>query len=131
MGYNISMNEYGANLNQLLQTLFTWDNLIQLAVIFLLYFGTDNQLVKTINWLKDKLEWSNKKAELLVIVMAVLVSVATMLVEGVLVPASFTMANFAVLVTAVTYAARSRYRRLKQKEIEAELDALKLDVESG
>lgn len=125
------MEQFSEKFLELISTLGTWDNLLQIATLFLLYFGADNQIVNAVNWLKERLGWDSKKAELLVITMAVLVSIATLLVQGLITPEALTVANFATLIGTVTYTAQKRYQTIKNDKnerkveyVEAKTDAI-------
>lgn len=120
--------EFSTQITDLLNALFTWDNLIQLAFLITTYLGSDIYIVNFVNWLKLRLNVADKWAELLLIGTTTIVSIAVLLVEGVLVPETLTLTNFGFLVGTITYAAHKRYLRLKQKETDQELNVVEAKV---
>lgn len=122
-------SEFVTKLLELLKTVGTWENLVQLFTLLLVYLGTNTQIVNFVNWLKGRLGWDAKKAELLVIGTAVVVSIATLVVQGLIVPEALTIANFGVLVGTVTYAAHKRYLRLQQVDLQVDVAYLERDVQ--
>lgn len=91
-----------------------WQVVFQVAVILLalLAGGASVDLIK---WLKAKLNTNGDWTLVLVAIVAILITVATMIVEAVIVPGSITINNFGVVVVAIFAASQARYRMLKDQ----------------
>lgn len=91
-----------------------WQVVFQVAVILLalLAGGASVDLIK---WLKAKLNTNGDWTLVLVAAVAILITVATMIVEAVIVPGSITINNFGVVVVAIFAASQARYRMLKDQ----------------
>lgn len=68
--------------------------------------------VSVIKWLKGLLKTNGNGTLALVAAVALLVTVATMIVEYALVPGSVTLENFGTVMVAVIVASQMRYRML-------------------
>jgi hypothetical protein len=82
--------------------------------------------VNVIKWLKGLLKTSGNGTLALVAAVALLVTVATMIVEYALVPGAVTLENFGTVMVAVIVASQMRYRMLLD-ELEAEPDQVEAE----
>lgn len=122
--------EFNVQLTKFLETLASWDTILQVAMLITLYLGADAQIVSFVEWVKTRFSLADNAAEILVISVAVVVSGAVLIGEGIIIPETLTLPNFAALVTTVTYAAHKRYLRLKQKDVELDVAEVQSDVYS-
>jgi len=82
--------------------------------------------VGLIKWLKVALKTNGNWTLALVAAVALLVTVATMIVEYALVPGAVTLENFGTVMVAVIVASQMRYRMLLD-ELEAEPDKVEAE----
>lgn len=91
-----------------------WQVVYQVAVIVvaLLAGGASVELVR---WLKGALHTNGNQTLLLVMVVALLLTLATMVVEAAIAPGMVTLENFGVVVVAVVVASQARYRMIRDE----------------
>lgn len=91
-----------------------WQILYQVAVIVvaLLAGGASVELIR---WLKKTLHTNGTQTLLLVMAVAVLLTIATMIVEAAVAPGMVTVQNFGLFVVAIFTASQARYRMLKDE----------------
>lgn len=91
-----------------------WDIVYQVAVIVisLLAGGASVELVR---WLKGLFNTNSNQTLVVVGVVAVVLTIATMIVEYALVPGSVTVANFGTVFITIFTASQVRYRMLKDE----------------
>lgn len=113
-------------LQEFLNSLGEFETILQLSTLFLVYFGSDQFTIKAVNWTKDKLGWSGKQSELLVVIFSVLGAISIQVTQGILTPELLTFENFAALAVTIGVAAEKRYKKLKETEAELSQAANKL-----
>lgn len=106
------------NYNEFFQALLTWENLLQLATLFLFYFGLDSQIVNAVNKIKELLGAKDKQAEIILVTFVVLTTLATLFVQNVITPEALNPENMIILFATILYAAQKRYHRIKNKKLE-------------
>lgn len=91
-----------------------WQIVYQVAmvVVALLAGGASVELVR---WLKGALKTNGNQTLVLVMVVAVLLTLATAVVESFIAPGMVTLENFGAVVVAVVVASQARYRMLRDE----------------
>lgn len=91
-----------------------WQIVYQVAVVVvaLLAGGASVELIR---WLKAVLKTNGGQTQILVMVVAVLLTLATMVAEAAIAPGMVTAENFGMIMVAVIMASQARYRMLKDE----------------
>lgn len=97
-----------------------WQFVYQIAVIVVALLA-GGAAVDAIKWLKKKLRTSGEMTLVLVGLVAVVLTLAAMIVEAVIVPGAVTVENFGMVVVAIFAASQARYRMLVD-ELEEEIE---------
>jgi len=105
-----------------------WQIVYQIAVIVVALLA-GGAAVDVIKWLKKKLRTSGEMTLVLVGVVAVVLTLAAMIVEAVIVPGAVTVENFGMVVVAIFAASQARYRMLVD-ELEEEIEG-EIEIEEG